>query len=130
MLRSENITTSPIFNWEGQRVPESDTPGPTPTTIPSLMNFLLSGNSKSDNTSKNKIQIYPNPNSKDLFINVSNEIALNEITKVSIFTSSGKVVYDTPSFTEKINTSNFQKGVYIILIQTLNTTYTAKLIIN
>lgn len=121
------------YSWTSNGVYTFNFINPGGTTTSNYNGFkpcILTQGVKSDNTSKNKIQIYPNPNNKDLFINVSNEIALNEITKVSIFTSSGKVVYDTPSFTEKINTRNFQKGVYIILIQTLNTTYTAKLIIN
>ncbi len=71
---------------------------------------------------ENTISIFPNP-AEDV-INVS---ASNEIKNISIFNLTGQVLYNGRDI--KINTENFNSGVYIIRVETSNGVTTEKITI-
>ena len=73
--------------------------------------------------SANEILIYPNP-ATDV-INIS---SANEIQNVSIFNNVGQTIYNGPDI--KINTSNFESGIYLIRIETKEGIETQKITIN
>jgi hypothetical protein len=61
------------------------------------------------------LHVYPNPFSD--FINVANA---EMVTRVVITNLIGQVVMDMPMNGEKINTSNLNKGVYLITFMANN----------
>jgi len=78
---------------------------------------------KGSNISINDILIYPNP-ATDV-INIS---SANEIQNVSIFNYVGQTIYNGSDI--KINTSNFEAGLYLIRIETKEGLETQKITIN
>jgi len=78
----------------------------------------------------NEIKVYPNPASSE--INIEVEKGNLRDYMVSLTDMTGKQIY-SKSFKEKkikINTSHFQKGIYILSIETKNKKHSQKLIIN
>jgi hypothetical protein len=78
---------------------------------------------KGSSVSINEILIYPNP-ATDV-INIS---SVNEIQNVSIFNYVGQKVFNGTG--NKINSGNFEAGIYLIRIETNNGTETQKITIN
>jgi len=86
--------------------------------------------STTDETLKDEIKIYPNPVSNE--INIEIEKGNLQDYMVSLTDMAGKQIY-SKSFKEKkikINTSHFQKGIYILSIETKNKKHSQKLIVN
>jgi len=86
--------------------------------------------STTDETLKDEIKIYPNPVSNE--INIEVEKGNLQDYMVSLTDMAGKQIY-SKSFKEKkikINTSHFQKGIYILSIETKDKKHSQKLIIN
>ena len=73
-------------------------------------------------TLKGELVIYPNPATN--MINISSP---NQINNVSIFNNVGQLVYEGNS--TKVNTSNFDAGVYIIKVETTKGLETQKVAI-
>ncbi len=73
-----------------------------------------------------QISIYPNPTNGNLAVEFDN----NSIQKIVISDLSGKslVVKTNYNANETIDLSNFNKGIYIISIQTENETFTSKIV--
>jgi len=74
---------------------------------------------------KSKVTIYPNP-VKD-YLNIQSE---NEITEITIFDVTGKVVYSQKAVTEQVNIEKLGLGMYILKLTSNNQTYSYKLIKN
>jgi hypothetical protein len=56
-----------------------------------------------------KIGVFPNPAMDEIHINSE-----QEITNIRIVDVSGKIVHETPQFSETINVSSFDNGSYIM----------------
>ena len=81
-----------------------------------------------DNMSYKYIYVYPNPVSDNLYINST----LKDIKKIEIIDATGKVVYIEDAFeqNESIDVTRFNKGFYVLKIQTFdNAIHTSKIII-
>lgn len=88
-------------------------------------NSTLSIEGENSFNNKNLLNIFPNP-TKNLFtINLKN----NTLKKVNIYSINGQLLYT--SFTNKINLSNYSKGLYLLKIYTQeNTIINSKIIKN
>ncbi|MBI9038590.1 MAG: T9SS type A sorting domain-containing protein [Bacteroidales bacterium] len=88
----------------------------------SIVNVL-----KDSMTSDEEILVFPNPATESISI-----ISQNEIIKVSIFNCSGQSVYEKKinEVNIQINTSDFDSGIYIIRIETINGLETHKVRFN
>ncbi|MEN8121876.1 MAG: T9SS type A sorting domain-containing protein [Bacteroidota bacterium] len=77
-------------------------------------------------------KVYPNPANQ--FLNVKLSLFENKHVNISIFSISGRVVYDKDlryvyeSDIEKIDISSLPNGLYILSVNTRNTTYKQKFI--
>jgi hypothetical protein len=81
-----------------------------------------------DKIKSNKyISIYPNP-AKD-FVNI--KVNNNELSKISVIDISGKIL-KTENFNKniKIETKEFEKGIYIFKIETNNEVITKRIVID
>lgn len=78
-----------------------------------------------DNQVKNLIQIYPNP--AEDFISITNQSEWS-IDNISIYSIDGSKVKELQTLNEnqKIDVSNLQSGLYLIIIQTNNQTLSYK----
>ncbi len=85
--------------------------------------YSIANVTKGATVSVNEILIYPNP-STDV-INIS---SANEIKNVSILNYVGQTIYNGTD--NKINTSNFEAGIYLIKIETKEGIETQKITIN
>ena len=87
----------------------------------SIVNITKGGSVES-----NKIIVYPNPANENIFI-----VSPNEIFEVSILNSIGQSIYESNinDINIQINTSNFDSGIYIIRIETINGMETHKVTI-
>jgi hypothetical protein len=74
---------------------------------------------------QSKIIIYPNP-STGLFTIDTDFIKLNKVTAYDL---NGKIVYSKQSLDQKFDVSHLNKGIYILELQSENSTITEKLII-
>jgi uncharacterized protein (TIGR02145 family) len=81
---------------------------------------------KRGSVENNKIIVYPNPANENIFI-----VSPYEIFEVAILNGFGQSVYESQinDTNIQINTSNFESGIYIIRIKTINGLKTQKLII-
>lgn len=61
------------------------------------------------------VAIYPNPANNYLNITVPEDI-LNKKINISVFDISGRQVFNSSSFTERIDVSGFKEGMYILKI--------------
>ena len=73
--------------------------------------------------SNSNISIYPNPTNQ--FINISTDIPL---TKVELFDVLGRSVYESTTFSEPIDVSSFNAGVYLLKLSK-NANYTSKRVV-
>ena len=63
----------------------------------------------------NGIKLYPNPINDELKLEISG--AANQISQISIYDASGRLLYNTTSsFMQSINTQNYITGVYLLKI--------------
>ena len=88
--------------------------------------FSIANISKSSVIADNKILVFPNPATENITI-----VSPSEIRKVSIFNCFGQLVYENyyKDINTQINTSAFEKGVYVIKIETTKALETHKIII-
>lgn len=72
-----------------------------------------------------KANIYPNPTSKDVTIELNNNFVLSN-TRIMLVNSLGEVLIDqvAKSYINNINLSNFAQGVYFVKITSNNSNYT------
>jgi hypothetical protein len=73
--------------------------------------------------SENAIFVYPNPANNSLFAN-----GFNESTKISIYDSSGRVLINKQIFSNQIDISSFQQGIYTIKIENADGMVTRKFV--
>ncbi|OFX60305.1 MAG: hypothetical protein A2046_05725 [Bacteroidetes bacterium GWA2_30_7] len=79
-------------------------------------------------TVNNKLNIYPNPASDILNINIS-ELNNNE-GNIEIFDLSGRMIQTVSEIQDKINISKLENGIYLIRIKNNTEIYSAKFIVN
>lgn len=88
---------------------------------------IVSCLSITENTTKNKIKIYPNPATDKITIALNNEgsytAALSTIEGKTIFTK------DITATNNTISVNNFEAGIYFLTVTGLNTLYTQKVIL-
>jgi len=111
-------TVEADFTFETEYEAYSEKVFPTEDGKYSIANVI-----KASSVSINEILIYPNP-ATDL-INIS---SANEIQNISIFNYVGQTIYNGTD--KKINTSNFEAGIYLIKIETKEGIETQKITIN
>lgn len=78
-------------------------------------------------TTNNKLNIWPNPVSNILNIDISE---LNTVGNIDIFDLSGRLVLNFPTIEGKINISNLENGIYLIRINNNSIIYSSKFIVN
>jgi hypothetical protein len=79
------------------------------------------------NEQVNQVSVYPNPSNGLVTVT-----AANNIKQVEVFDIAGKVIFTSNNYTNKcnINTTAFNKGMYIIKVQTENAIETTKLLVD
>lgn len=82
-------------------------------------------NGLSESVGKESILVYPNPAQNLLHINVK-----DKINNIQVFALDGKQVFQTSSETDAIDMSSFERGIYLISIETTNGIFTRKIILN
>lgn len=110
------------FNFDGPSGKSTSTyRGSAPCTVPVAV---------SDNFSnQNNLQVFPNPVQHEMFVKLEDEAEVSRIVKTTLFSSSGRVVFESNSFVEHISTDAFPKGVYLLQLQTAQRQLVKKLII-
>lgn len=76
-----------------------------------------------------KIQLFPNPSSNSFSLNLNNPIASSDIKKITILSNKGETVFTSKTYQDKYNIENLSKGIYFVIIQTANKTFTKKLVL-
>ena len=98
---------------------------------PRIMRQLQVGNWEAlgvkTNEQVNQVSVYPNPSNGLVTVT-----AANIIKQVEVFDIAGKVIFTSNNYTNKcnINTTAFNKGMYIIKVQTENAIETTKLLVD
>ena len=98
---------------------------------PRIMRQLQVGNWEAlgvkNNEVLNQLSVYPNPSNGLVTIT-----AANKINQVEVFDMAGKVIFTSNNYANKcnINTTAFNKGMYIIKVKTDNTIETTKLLVD
>jgi len=82
-----------------------------------------------NNNATPSLDIYPNPALDILNIKYASNIAQNEVVNVSVLSSSGQLVSSHNGFINEINTKDFDKGFYFLLIKTKTASYSKKFIV-
>ncbi len=73
-----------------------------------------------EDLSTNEVTLTPNPSKDWIQIHTQNK----ESIKLSIFSTAGKLVYQKDNFTqEKINISHLKSGIYLVVIQSQDSTF-------
>jgi hypothetical protein len=80
---------------------------------------LLTTSQVNNSINDKAITIYPNPFSDKLIINTNNEI----IVSIKIYDSVGRLVYENYDNEHIIQTSSFDRGLFIINVETKNKKY-------
>ncbi len=115
------IYSDPTFNqpYEGEvyfYVPDS---------IPDTLNLI----SNISNLSNDQLFLYPNPTKDEVYITSKGEM----INSYSLYNTNGQLLLRSEKLKtkrEKLNLSNFSKGVYVIKVITDKNSYTRKVIRN
>ncbi len=89
--------------------------------------FTLDGTLGINTEALAEIKLFPNPTSDYINISIPNG---NQITKAVIYDLNGKQVYKTNTHLEKINISNFSKGIYLLILETEKGSISKKIIKN
>jgi acetyl esterase/lipase len=98
---------------------------------PRIMRQLQVGNWEAlgvkNNEVLNQLSVYPNPSNGLVTIT-----AANKINQVEVFDMAGKVIFTSNNYANKcnINTTAFNKGMYIIKVKTDDTIETTKLLVD
>lgn len=98
----------------------NDASGITGTATVTISNQSLSVN---ENNAQN-ISIYPNPVQSQLFV----ELGDIEITEVSIFDVSGKVIKLINLNASKVDVSDLKQGIYFLKVSSINGAFTERFI--
>jgi photosystem II stability/assembly factor-like uncharacterized protein len=94
-----------------------------------VVNKNIIGLSIKSNVAKpNKFSIQPNPASDLISIKTSNGF-INQIETIQIYTALGKLVYSR-AFTEQIDVSSFEKGMYFVELSSGGLRHRVKMILN
>jgi hypothetical protein len=96
--------------------------GPAQCTVPNLSASNILSIEKN-------INIFPNPATDILQINVGNGFLENDVQTISIYDLKGGLVSKTSKFTPSLNIKNLSKGTYFVKIQFSNSTVSKKLIV-
>lgn len=83
------------------------------TQVDFLANIVGSVGLTELNINNSKVIFYPNPATDDLFISLDNSALLN--LDIVIFNSLGQIILES-KYSDKINISNFPKGIYIVKV--------------
>ena len=75
------------------------------------------------------IDVFPNPSACDFNLLLNGSISENEITNIAIFSLDGKTLFSAKQYQNKINTSDFPKGIYLLQIKTTKGILVKKLIV-
>ncbi|NNJ54877.1 MAG: T9SS type A sorting domain-containing protein [Bacteroidia bacterium] len=143
------FTAPATEEWINYRIPFSDFTGltetsniaqiilasqPTGSSVIYLDNFFFStgnGASVSDMDEFNSFNIYPNPATEK--VNIDLEVQNGVILDYAILNVSGQTVYtenvNAKRVAKSLNTSDFGSGIYFIKVVTENGSYTNRLII-
>jgi hypothetical protein len=78
-----------------------------------------------NNLNSNIYNIYPNPTSNTINIDIDNS---SDITSIEIYNAIGQRIYHTNNFKNQIDISEFQSGVYFLSIETLRGRTTKQII--
>ena len=96
-----------------------------PDTIPDTSNLI----SDISNLSNDQLFLYPNPTKDEVYITSKGEM----INSYSLYNTNGQLLLRSEKLKtkrEKLNLSNFSKGVYVIKVITDKNSYTRKVIRN
>jgi len=77
----------------------------------------------------NGINIYPNPASDYINIELLNALTAKDIIDINIYNTTGNLVFQSSSYLQKINTSKWAKGIYTIAVKTIQQTILKKIIV-
>ncbi|MCX6208991.1 MAG: T9SS type A sorting domain-containing protein, partial [Bacteroidetes bacterium] len=77
----------------------------------------------------NGINIYPNPAKNYINIELLNALTTKEIVDIAVYNATGNKIFQSSTYTQKINTSKWAKGVYTIAIKTTQQTISKKIIV-
>ena len=77
----------------------------------------------------NSIKVYPNPAKDNFTIDLNETIAPSEITSITLYANTGKLVYLTNEFQENIKVSGLSKGIYYVFIKTAKGNSTKKIVV-
>ena len=78
-----------------------------------------------NNLNSNIYNIYPNPTSNTINIDIDNS---SDITSIEIYNAIGQRIHHTNNFKKQIDISEFQSGVYFLSIETLKGRTTKQII--
>jgi CubicO group peptidase (beta-lactamase class C family) len=95
------------------------------TTIKNYMTLGIK-----ENTNSSSLDLFPNPATNDLTINLG---STNKNAEITITDITGKIIYTTTSTEAKlleVSTKDFSSGVYVVQIKTANFIETKKLIVS
>lgn len=81
-----------------------------------------------DNSTSNSISIFPNPTTDFLFIRLKDNNL--KVTSYMLVNSIGEIVFNSNVPTTVINVSKLVDGIYSLVIQSDNTTFSKRVIIN
>ncbi len=117
-MRIISVTDENIDNWRGEVI----------AATLRVDNITASTTlSRQDLKMENSFSIYPNPSSRNLNLNISN---LEKNAQVTIYNILGAKVYSNTLNSSKfsINTSQWQKGVYLVRVSSDNGTTTKRFV--
>jgi hypothetical protein len=87
------------------------------TQVDFLANIVGSVGLTELNANNSKVIFYPNPASNDLFVSLDNSALLN--FDILIFNSLGQIILES-KYSNKIDISDFPKGIYIVKVSDKN----------
>ena len=77
----------------------------------------------------NGINIYPNPVKDYINIELLNALTARDVVDITVYAATGNKVFQSSTYTQKINTSKWAKGVYTIAVKTTQQTISKKIIV-
>lgn len=76
-----------------------------------------------------QLQLYPNPTKAEFTLLLDNNINRNDVKSIFVFSGNGQLVYSTNAYTEKVKTSDWAKGTYVVTVNTVSNTFSKQLIV-